>query len=73
MLIRVNPGARNYRVVHLIKRENYSLLIKGGRLIDPAAKIDAAMDVLLRDGRWPRSRRPAKPAAPRMKNSMPAG
>jgi dihydroorotase len=28
-----------------------SLLIKGGHLIDPAAKINAAMDVLLRDGR----------------------
>ncbi len=28
-----------------------SLLIKGGRLVDPAAKIDAPMDVLLRDGR----------------------
>jgi len=25
------------------------LLIRGGRLIDPAAKIDALMDVLLRD------------------------
>jgi dihydroorotase len=33
------------------KKENHSLLIKGGRLIDPAAKIDAPMDVLLRDGR----------------------
>ena len=32
------------------RKENYSLLIKGGRLIDPAAKIDAPMDVLLRDG-----------------------
>ncbi len=32
------------------RRENRSLLIKGGRLIDPAAKIDAPMDVLLRDG-----------------------
>jgi dihydroorotase len=32
------------------KRENHSLLIKGGRLIDPAAKIDAPMDILLRDG-----------------------
>jgi dihydroorotase len=32
------------------RRENYSLLIRGGRLIDPAAKIDATMDVLLRDG-----------------------
>jgi dihydroorotase len=32
------------------RKENYSLLIKGGRLIDPAAKIDATMDVLLRDG-----------------------
>jgi len=33
-----------------MKKENYSLLIKGGRLIDPAAKIDATMDILLRDG-----------------------
>lgn len=28
-----------------------SLLIKGGLLIDPAARVNAAMDVLLRDGR----------------------
>jgi len=28
-----------------------SLLIKGGQVIDPAAKINASMDVLLRDGR----------------------
>jgi dihydroorotase len=33
------------------KRENPSLLIKGGHLIDPAAKINAPMDILLRDGR----------------------
>ncbi len=33
------------------KREAASLLIKGGHLIDPAAKINARMDVLLRDGR----------------------
>src|ERR1700739_4426026 len=33
------------------KRETASLLIKGGHLIDPAAKINAPMDVLLRDGR----------------------
>jgi dihydroorotase len=32
-------------------RNNSSLLIKGGHVIDPAAKIDAPMDVLLRDGR----------------------
>jgi len=32
-------------------RPNLSLLIKGGHLIDPAAKINAPMDVLLRDGR----------------------
>src|SRR5438445_3542860 len=32
------------------KKENHSLLIKGGRLIDSAARIDALMDVLLRDG-----------------------
>jgi dihydroorotase len=31
------------------KREN-SLLIKNGRVIDPLARIDAEMDVLLRDG-----------------------
>src|SRR3982074_1500813 len=33
------------------RRDSSSLLIKGGHLIDPAAKIDAPMDVLLRDGR----------------------
>ena len=33
------------------KRESSSLLIKGGQLIDPAAKINALMDILLRDGR----------------------
>src|SRR5579863_4756035 len=33
------------------KPKSGSLLIRGGRLIDPAAKIDASMDVLLRDGR----------------------
>jgi dihydroorotase len=32
-------------------KENHSLLIKGGHLIDPAARINAPMDVLLRDGR----------------------
>jgi dihydroorotase len=32
-------------------KENRSLLIKGGRVIDPAAKLDAPMDILLRDGR----------------------
>jgi dihydroorotase len=33
------------------QRSGTSLLIKGGHVIDPEAKIDAAMDVLLRDGR----------------------
>jgi dihydroorotase len=33
------------------QKENKSLLVKGGHLIDPAAKINALMDVLLRDGR----------------------
>jgi len=33
------------------RKENRSLLIKGGRVIDPASRIDAPMDVLLRDGR----------------------
>jgi dihydroorotase len=31
-------------------RETGSLLIKGGQFIDPAAKINASMDILLRDG-----------------------
>jgi dihydroorotase len=39
------PTAKNQ------KREAASLLIKGGHLMDPAAKINAPMDVLLRDGR----------------------
>jgi dihydroorotase len=33
------------------QKKSHSLLIKGGHLIDPAAKVDAAMDILLRDGR----------------------
>jgi dihydroorotase len=33
------------------KTKSGSLLIKGGRVVDPAAKLDAPMDVLLRDGR----------------------
>jgi dihydroorotase len=33
------------------KSSTGSLLIKGGRVIDPAAKVDALMDVLLREGR----------------------
>jgi dihydroorotase len=33
------------------KSKSRSLLIKGGHLIDPAAKINAPMDILLRDGR----------------------
>ncbi|HEY7616465.1 MAG TPA: dihydroorotase, partial [Terriglobales bacterium] len=33
------------------QRKAGSLLIKGGRVIDPAAKVDAPMDVLVREGR----------------------
>src|ERR1700726_557136 len=33
------------------EKNRSSLLIKGGHLIDPAARIDAPMDVLLKDGR----------------------
>ena len=32
------------------RSQNHSLLIRGGHLIDPAARIDVPMDVLLRDG-----------------------
>jgi dihydroorotase len=35
----------------MIRPEHKSLLVKGGQLIDPAAKINAPMDLLLRDGR----------------------
>jgi len=35
----------------MTRPENRSLLIKGGQLVDPGARINAAMDVLLRDGR----------------------
>lgn len=35
----------------MLTTRNHSLLIKGGHVIDPAAKINAPMDVLLRDGR----------------------
>jgi len=33
------------------ERESASLLIKGGQVIDPAAKINTPMDIVLRDGR----------------------
>ena len=35
----------------MLTTKNHSLLIKGGHVIDPAAKVNAPMDVLLRDGR----------------------
>ena len=35
----------------MVQKKSKSLLIKGGRLIDPAAGIDAPMDVLLLEGR----------------------
>ena len=35
----------------MTRPENKSLLIKGGQLVDPGARINAPMDVLLRDGR----------------------
>jgi predicted amidohydrolase len=47
-----------------MKKENQSLLIKGGRLIDPAAKIDATMDVLLRDRQVAEIAPPGKTRAP---------
>ena len=35
----------------MLRAKTRTMLIKGGHLIDPAAKINAPMDVLLRDGR----------------------
>ena len=40
--------------------EQKSLLIKGGQLIDPAAKINAPMDLLLRDGKVAEVAAPSK-------------
>src|SRR5919108_3964143 len=34
----------------MAQNKTSSLLIKGGHLVDPASRIDASMDVLLRDG-----------------------
>ena len=42
------------------RKNSASLLIKGGHLIDPAQNIDAAMDVLLRDGRVAEIAEPGK-------------
>jgi len=42
------------------KSKSNSLLIKGGHVIDPALKIDAPMDVLLRDGRVAEIAEPGK-------------
>ncbi|HZQ67780.1 MAG TPA: dihydroorotase [Terriglobales bacterium] len=42
------------------KSQTGSLLIKGGHLIDPAAKMDRAMDLLLRDGRVAEVAHPGK-------------
>ena len=41
----------NWRKGNLKTHDKTSLLISGGHLIDPAARIDAPMDVLLKDGR----------------------
>ena len=38
-------------MAHGKSKSGRSLLIKGGHLIDPAARVDAPMDVLLKDGR----------------------
>jgi dihydroorotase len=45
------------------KSKPVSLLIKGGHLIDPAAKINVPMDVLLRDGRVAEVAAPGKTRA----------
>ncbi|HEV2732822.1 MAG TPA: amidohydrolase family protein, partial [Terriglobales bacterium] len=48
----MNLRKGSLRPGYQVNREaNHSLLIKGGHLIDPAARINAPMDVFLRDGR----------------------
>jgi len=41
-----------------------TLVIRGGHLIDPSAGVDALKDILLKDGAWPRSPRPASSSLP---------
>jgi dihydroorotase len=43
-----------------MSKETRSLLIKGGHVIDPAAKINSPMDLLLRDGRVAEIAQPGK-------------
>jgi dihydroorotase len=45
------------------RTQNHSLLIRGGHLIDPAARIDAPMDILLRDGQVAEVAAPGKTRA----------
>ncbi|HET9653610.1 MAG TPA: dihydroorotase, partial [Usitatibacter sp.] len=45
-----HPGRRRGGGVMSAARKNGSILIKGGRVVDPAQNIDADMDLLLRDG-----------------------
>ncbi len=56
-----------------MKQATHSLLIRGGRVIDPLARIDAVMDVLLRDGQVAEMRPPTRFALARMKNSTRRG
>jgi dihydroorotase len=44
----------------MMREKQTSLLIKGGQVIDPAAKINAPMDLLLRDGRVAEIAEPGK-------------
>src|SRR3984893_11070547 len=48
---RICTGSHRLKEMQNDKSKLGSLLIKGGHLIDPAAKLSAPMDVLLRDGR----------------------
>jgi predicted amidohydrolase len=56
----------------MTRSDSKSLLIKGGHLIDPAAKINAPMDMVLRDGRVAEIAVPNISAAAPMKSSTPA-
>jgi dihydroorotase len=45
---------------YMDQKSSHSLLIRGGHVIDPAARIDSPMDVLLRDGRVAEIAAPSK-------------
>jgi len=56
-----------------LKPTTQSILIAGGRVLDPIAKVDALMDVFLRDGQVAEVAAPEKSARNQLRPLMLAG